>query len=41
MMFNERALPKVREYLTKLRETNFVEVREGYQDTGAIPQNQD
>lgn len=37
MMFNERALPKVREYLTKLREETFVEVREGYQDTGAPP----
>jgi peptidyl-prolyl cis-trans isomerase SurA len=35
-LFNERAMPKIREYLTKLRETGFVEVREGYVDTGAL-----
>jgi hypothetical protein len=29
-------MPKIREYLTKLRETGFVEVREGYVDTGAL-----
>jgi len=34
-LFNERAMPKIREYLTKLREAGFVEVREGYVDTGA------
>ena len=35
-LFSERVLPKIREYLNKLRETGFVEVREGYVDSGAV-----
>jgi peptidyl-prolyl cis-trans isomerase SurA len=35
-MFNERVIPKIREYLSTLRDTGFVEVREGYVDTGAV-----
>jgi peptidyl-prolyl cis-trans isomerase SurA len=35
-MFNEKAAPKVREYLTKLREDGFVWVKDGYVDTGAV-----
>jgi peptidyl-prolyl cis-trans isomerase SurA len=33
--YSERQGPKIREYLTKLRTDGFVEVREGYVDTGA------
>ena len=40
MMFNDRAVPKIREYLTRLRGTGFVDVREGYTDTGAPPKSQ-
>jgi hypothetical protein len=29
--------PKVREYLTKLREVAFLEIRAGYVDSGAAP----
>ena len=29
--------PKIREYLTKLREEAFLEIRDGYVDTGAAP----
>ncbi|MDX2152825.1 MAG: peptidylprolyl isomerase [Bryobacteraceae bacterium] len=29
--------PKVREYLTKLRQDAFLEIREGWEDTGAAP----
>ena len=31
------APPKVREFLSKLRETGFVDVKEGFTDVGAIP----
>jgi peptidyl-prolyl cis-trans isomerase SurA len=31
----EKAVPRIREYLTRLRRDGFVEVREGYVDTGA------
>jgi len=34
-MFNEKAVPKVREYLTKLRTDGFVWIKEGYADTGS------
>jgi peptidyl-prolyl cis-trans isomerase SurA len=40
VMFNERALPAIRDYLNKLREVGFVEVREGYVDTGAVTKNE-
>lgn len=33
--YSERQGPKIREYLTKLRSDGFVEVREGYVDTGS------
>jgi peptidyl-prolyl cis-trans isomerase SurA len=33
--YSERQGPKIREYLTKLRAEGFVEVRDGYVDTGA------
>jgi parvulin-like peptidyl-prolyl isomerase len=29
--------PKIREYLTELRQTAFLEIRDGYADTGAAP----
>lgn len=35
LLFQQRVQPKIREYLTKLRVDGFVEVREGYEDTGA------
>jgi len=35
-LFSEKVTPKIREYLTKLREDGFVEVKEGYLDTGAV-----
>ena len=36
-LWKERIQPKIREYLTQLRVEGFVEVREGYVDTGAPP----
>jgi peptidyl-prolyl cis-trans isomerase SurA len=36
-MMSKLAPPKVREYLTKLRVDGFVEVKEGFVDTGAAP----
>lgn len=33
----ERMQPKLREYLTKLREDAFLEIKDGYVDTGAAP----
>jgi parvulin-like peptidyl-prolyl isomerase len=38
-LFEEKAAPKVREYLNKLRTDGFVEVKEGYTDTGAVKTN--
>ncbi len=35
ILFQRHAQPKIREYLTKLRSDGFIEVREGYVDTGA------
>jgi parvulin-like peptidyl-prolyl isomerase len=35
-MFNEKAVPKVREYLTKLRQDGFVWIKEGYVDSGSV-----
>jgi peptidyl-prolyl cis-trans isomerase SurA len=32
-----RMQPKLREYLTKLREEAFLEIKDGYVDTGAAP----
>jgi parvulin-like peptidyl-prolyl isomerase len=36
-LYSQRQGPKIREYLTKLRTGGFIEVREGYVDTGAAP----
>jgi hypothetical protein len=36
-MMSKQAPPKVREYLTKLRTDGFVDVKEGFVDTGAAP----
>ncbi|MBI1789065.1 MAG: peptidylprolyl isomerase [Acidobacteria bacterium] len=36
-LYVPRMQPKVREYLTKLREDAFLEIREGYVDSGAAP----
>ena len=36
-LYAERQGPKIREYLLKLRNDGFVEVRDGYVDTGAAP----
>ncbi len=36
-LYVPRMQPKVREYLTKLREQAFLEIREGYVDSGAAP----
>jgi len=39
-MMSEVAPPKVREFLGKLREDGFVDVKEGFEDTGAVkPKN--
>ena len=38
-LFEEKAAPKVRDYLTKLRSEGFVELKEGYIDTGAVKSN--
>jgi parvulin-like peptidyl-prolyl isomerase len=35
--YMQRMQPKVREYLTKLREDAFLEIREGFIDSGAAP----
>jgi peptidyl-prolyl cis-trans isomerase SurA len=35
VIWQERVRPRIREFLTKLREDGFVEVKEGYVDTGA------
>ena len=37
VLFVPRMQPKVREYLTKLREEAFLEIRPGYVDSGAAP----
>jgi parvulin-like peptidyl-prolyl isomerase len=37
VIWQDRVRPKIREFLTKLREDGFVEVKEGYVDTGAVP----
>lgn len=36
-LYPQRAEPKIREYLTKLRQEAFLEIREGYVDVGAAP----
>ncbi len=36
-LYMPRMQPKVREYLTKLRKDAFLEIREGYVDSGAAP----
>ena len=36
-LFVPRMQPKIREYLTKLRADAFLEIREGYMDSGAAP----
>jgi len=38
-LFEEKAAPRVREYLNKLRSEGFVELKEGYVDTGAVKTN--
>lgn len=38
-LFQEKAMPKVRDYLSKLRNEGFVEIKEGYVDTGAVKVN--
>jgi parvulin-like peptidyl-prolyl isomerase len=36
-LYAPRMQPKIREYLTKLREDAFIEIRAGYTDSGAAP----
>jgi parvulin-like peptidyl-prolyl isomerase len=36
-LYNERMQPAVREYLTKLRQQAFLQIRAGYVDSGAAP----
>ena len=36
-LYSPRMEPKVRDYLTKLREDAFLEIRSGYEDSGAAP----
>src|SRR5207245_9310614 len=36
-LYMPRMEPKVRDYLTKLREDAFLEIRSGYEDSGAAP----
>jgi len=38
-LFQEKASPKIRDYLNKLRTEGFVEIKEGYVDTGAVKAN--
>jgi peptidyl-prolyl cis-trans isomerase SurA len=40
LIFQQRAPPKIREYLTKLRGMGFVKVSEGYTDSGAVPKSE-
>jgi peptidyl-prolyl cis-trans isomerase SurA len=37
ILFQQRVPPKIREYLTKLRDQGYVRVSQGYVDTGASP----
>lgn len=37
VLYNPRMMPKLREYLTKLREEAFLEIRGGFVDSGAAP----
>ncbi|HEY4365395.1 MAG TPA: peptidyl-prolyl cis-trans isomerase [Bryobacteraceae bacterium] len=37
IMLQSRATPAIRAYLTKLRENAFLEIKPGYQDSGAAP----
>lgn len=37
LLWRQRRAPKIREYLTKLRTEGFVQVNQGYEDTGAPP----
>jgi peptidyl-prolyl cis-trans isomerase SurA len=36
-LMGPRVIPKVREYLTQLRENAFLQIKEGYTDSGAAP----
>jgi hypothetical protein len=36
-LYNPRMMPKLREYMTKLRTEAFLEIRAGYVDSGAAP----
>jgi len=36
-LYVQRLAPKAREYLTKLREEAYIEIRQGFVDTGASP----
>jgi peptidyl-prolyl cis-trans isomerase SurA len=38
VLFQQNVLPKVREYLTKLRTDGFIEIKPGYVDAGAPPE---
>jgi parvulin-like peptidyl-prolyl isomerase len=37
ILYGPRMQPKVREYLTRLRKTAFLQIKQGYVDTGAAP----
>jgi peptidyl-prolyl cis-trans isomerase SurA len=37
ILYGPRMQPKVREYLTQLRKTAFLQIKQGYVDTGAAP----
>jgi len=37
VLYNPRMMPKLRDYLTKLREEAFLEIRGGFVDSGAAP----
>jgi parvulin-like peptidyl-prolyl isomerase len=37
MLYTPKMEPRIREYLTELRKTAFLQVKPGYQDTGAAP----
>jgi peptidyl-prolyl cis-trans isomerase SurA len=39
-MFMPKMQPAIREYLTKLRQEAFLEIKDGWQDTGAAPGKQ-
>jgi hypothetical protein len=37
ILYTPKMEPRIREYLTELRKTAFLQVKPGYQDTGAAP----